>query len=71
MYGSEWQEVGQATSISTSNSSKNDAAAADKQPKTILTLYAFNGATPFYFALPDVEKMKGDAVNIVTSQIFG
>jgi len=36
-----------------------------------MTLYAFNGATPFYFALPDVEKMKGDAVNIVANQLFG
>ena len=61
--------MGQATSIK--QSTKNDASAADKEPKVILTLYAFNGATPFYFAMPDVEKMKGDAVNIVTSQIFG
>ena len=61
--------MGQATS--TKQSTKNDASAAAKEPKVILTLYAFNGATPFYFALPDVEKMKGDAVNIVTNQIFG
>lgn len=61
--------MGQATSVK--QSTKNDASAAEKEPKVTLTLYAFNGATPFYFALPDVEKMKGDAVNIVTNQIFG
>ena len=69
MYGADWQQVGEATSTSTS--SKNDGSAEEKKPKTIMTMYAFNGATPFYFAMPEIEKMKGDAVNQVTNQIFG
>lgn len=70
MFSADWQEVGGATSVS--QSTKNDAASAeDKTPKTIMQLYAFNGASPFYFALPDVEKMKSDAANMVVDQLLG
>ena len=69
MYGAEWQEVGEATSTKTST--KDSESAKDNEPKTIMTLYAFNAGSPFYFALPDLEKMSGAAVSPIVNQIFG
>ena len=68
LYGENWQEIGEATST---KSSTKDKSAADAEPKSIMKLYSFNGPSSFYFALPDVEKMKGDAVSTVVSQLFG
>lgn len=65
MYASQWQEVGIATVTKTST--KDDTPASEKEPKTIMTLYAFNAATPFYFALPDLEKFGGAAINPVVN----
>lgn len=70
MYGADWQQVGEATTQKTASKNDDEPASA-KEPKSIMTLYAFNGTTPVYFALPDVEKMGGDAVNIVVNQLFG
>ena len=68
MYGADWQEIGEVTSKKTST--KNDETSAkDKEPKSILKLYAMNAATPFYFALPDMEKFSSG--NQVVNQIFG
>ena len=70
MYGADWQEIGEATSKK--SASNNDASgAADSEPKSLLKLYSFNAATPFYFALPDLERLSGVAVNQVTTQLFG
>ena len=69
MLASDWQEIGKATSKKTST--KDSASAADKEPKTILQLFAMNGAAPVYFALPDVDKMSGAAINPIVSQLFG
>jgi len=68
MYGATWTEIGEATSQKTST--KPDAAKGDKDPKTILTLYAVNGASPILLALPNLDTMGGAAVNPVVSQIF-
>ena len=69
MYGANWQEVGAATT--TKVSTKGEVAPSDKGPKTILTLYAFSASSAFYFALPELERMSGDAVNPVVGQLFG
>ena len=69
MYGADWQEIGEATSTKTS--STKDDTAADRVPKTILKLYSFNGPTPFYFALPELEKLGGADVSTIVSQLFG
>ena len=68
LYGATWQEIGEATST---KSSTKDMSAADAEPKCIMKLYSLNGPSSYYFALPDVEKMKGDAVSTVVSQLFG
>ena len=70
MFGADWQEVGEATAIKTSTANDDEPASA-KEPKVLMTVYAFNGATPTYFALPDVEKMGGSAVNLVVDKLFG
>lgn len=69
MYGSQWEEIGEATSTKTSTS--DDSGPASEKTKTMLTVYAFNGPTPFYFALPDQKTMSSAAVNPVVTQIFG
>ena len=69
MYAADWQEVGEATS--TKISTKSDASAADKEPKVLLKLYALSGASPYYFALPDLEKLGGADSNLVINQLFG
>ena len=69
MYAADWQEVGEATS--TKDSATDKTAAADKGPKSLLKLYALNGAKPFYFALPDLENMSGSSINQVVGQLFG
>ena len=61
MYGSDWQEVGEVTSKKASTG--DDASSADREPKTILKLYAYNASSNFYFALPEIEKLTGVAVN--------
>ena len=69
LYGSDWQEIGEATTTKTST--KGEVSAADRKPKTIVRLYAFNGASPIYFALPDPETITGASVGPVVSQLFG
>ena len=69
MCGASWTQIGEATSQKTST--KAETAAADKGPKTIMTLYLFNGSTPIIFALPDLDTMGTAAVNPVVSQLFG
>ena len=69
MLASDWQEIGEATAKKTST--KDSASAADKEPKTVLKLFAMNGAAPVYFALPDVDEMSGAAINPIVSQLFG
>ena len=69
MCGGTWTEIGLGTTMSTST--KDDTAAADKGPKTVLTLYCFRGATPILFALPNLEKMSGADINPIVSQLFG
>ena len=64
MFAANWQEVGTATSTKTST----EKSAAEREPKTILTMY---GSGNFYFAMPDLEKMKGDQINPVVNQLFG
>ena len=64
MLGATWTEVGTATSTKTSA----QGSAASREPKTIMTLYSSGN---FYFALPDLEKMKGDAINPLVNQLFG
>ena len=67
MYAADWQEIGIATST---KSTKDKASAEEKEPKTILTVYSFNAATPFYFAVPE-DALSSDAINPVVNQIFG
>lgn len=69
MYGADWQEIGSATSIK--DASNDDSSSKPDEPKTILTLYSYNAATPFYFAVPDVETMSSSSVNTVVKQLFG
>ena len=61
MYGNDWQEIGEATSTKTSTD--DSASAADREPSSIMKLYAFNAAGPIYFALPEIEKMKDHSAN--------
>ena len=69
MLGANWHKIGEATSRKIST--KDTDAASEKEPKTILTLYAMNGAAPVYFALPSVEEMGGAAINPIVTQLFG
>ena len=61
MYGNDWQEIGEATS--TKASTDDSASAADREPSSIMKLYAFNAAGPIYFALPEIEKMGDHSAN--------
>ena len=69
MLGATWTEIGEATTMKTSTTDETNAS--DKGPKTIMNLYSFAGASPILVALPDLEKMKSDAANLVVSQLFG
>jgi len=69
MYAATWQEVGEATSVKTST--KSDESAASKEPKSLLKLFAMSGASPCYFAMPDLEKLGGADSNLVVNQLFG
>lgn len=69
MYGADWQEIGEATSNKTST--KDERTSDKDKTKTILKLYAFNAATPIFFALPDLDTMSSAATNQVVTLLFG
>ena len=65
------EELGTVTAVKTSDSDK-DKSAADKEPKTIVTLYVCSqGSVPTYFVLPDLDTMGGAQVTPAVTQIFG
>jgi len=66
LFGQDWVEVAEAKTTVVSDDVK-----ADDKIKTAFTLYRLEAENnTIYFLMPDLKKMKSDAVNPLVSQLF-